>query len=363
MRIGILGPVEVSASGRSIGIDTAKERALLAALAAHTPATVSVSTLVDALWGDDPPATAERSLASHVSRLRRSIGTDAVRREHSGYRLDADIEVDAVEMSELLDDATAALAGARADVASQRAARARALWRGQPLVDLADSDARRGASAQLDELHRRSIDTWIDAELALGHHETIVGEIESQIAGDPLYEPMWAKLMVVLYRCGRQADALRAFERLRRILREHLGIDPSPAVANIELQVLRQDSRLDLVTGDPPNSLPGTSSSFVGRTEEVRAIEKALDAHRLVTLVGPGGIGKSRLAIAVASEVLDRYPDGAWWVDLAPVRDVGALTTRLAQGARADQPCRLHTGAGHAASRRSPRGADRVRQL
>ena len=332
MRVGILGPVEVSAPGRSIGIDTAKERALLVALAARTPTTVSASTLVDALWGDDPPATAERSLASHVSRLRRSIGADAVHREHGGYRLDADIEVDAVEISELLDEATAALASARADVASQRAVRAVALWRGDPLQDLADGDTRRGAAARFDELYRRSVDTWIDAELMLGHHETIVGEIETQIARDPLHEPMWAKLMVALYRGGRQADALRAFERLRRILRERLGIEPSPAVTNIELQILRQDSRLDLVACDPPNNLPGTSSSFIGRTEEVRSIEKALDAHRLITLVGPGGIGKSRLAIAVASEVLDRYPDGAWWVDLAPIRDAGALSSRLASG-------------------------------
>ncbi len=332
VRIGILGPVEVSSSEGPIGIDTAKERALLATLAARTPAMVPTGTLIEALWGDDPPATAERTLASHVSRLRRSMGADAVHSEDGGYRLDADVDVDASIVSELLEAATAARASARADVASRRAAQARALWRGEPLLDLADCGVRAGERARLDELHRRSVGIWIDAELALGHHDAIVGEIESQIAEHPFDEPLWGRLMIALYRCGRQADALRAFERLRKMLREDLGIDPSPAVARIELQILRQDPRLELEAPAPPTNLPTRSSSFVGRNEEIRSIVKALDEHRLVTLVGPGGIGKSRLAIAAASEVLERYPDGAWWVDLAPARDVDALTSRLAAG-------------------------------
>ncbi len=332
VRVGILGPVEVSSSEGPIGIDTAKERALLATLAARTPAMVPTGTLIEALWGDDPPATAERTLASHVSRLRRSMGAGAVRSEAGGYRLDADIDVDASMVSELLEGATAAGAGARADLASRRATQARALWRGEPLLDLADGGVRVGEAARLDELHRRSVAIWIDAELALGHHDAIVGEIESQIAEHPFDEPLWGQLMIALYRGGRQADALRAFERLRTLLRDDLGIDPSPPVARIELQILHQDPRLELVATAPPTNLPSASSSFVGRNEEIRSVEKALDEHRLVSLVGPGGIGKSRLAIAAASEVMERYPDGTWWVDLASARDVDALTSRLATG-------------------------------
>lgn len=332
MEVDILGPVAVSSDGLSIRIDTPKERALLAVLGARAPRMVSQATLVDALWGDDPPATAERTLASHISRLRRSIGPGFVLSEHGSHRLSDDADVDAIRMKGLVDEAAGALAAGRPDLADRRADEARSLWRSEPFLDLADSHVRSAEATRLAELQRRATETWIAAQLALGHHESMVGEIESAIADDPLHEPLWGHLMTALYRSARQADALRAYERLRRTLREQLGVDPAPALARIELQILRQDPRLDLVPPPPPNSLPGAGSSFVGRVADIRSVSKTLDQHRVVTLVGPGGIGKSRLATAVAASQLERYPDGVWWIDLAPARHADAVLARVAAG-------------------------------
>ena len=331
MWIGVLGPLEVTIDGDDVPLETAKERAVLSALAVRAPAVVSKEWLIDVLWGSQPPATAERTLASHVSRLRHSIGASAVLTEPGGYRLDPQIaHVDVIDLADLTESAEVELGAGRPTTARSRAADALALWRGDPLADLANEEVRISETVRLDELRRRATHALVEAELALGHHQSIIGDLEAAIARDPLHEPTWGQLMIALYRSGRQADALRAFQRLRQTLRVELGIDPSPSIARIELQILRQDADLELSDTPPPNNLPNPASSFVGRVDEVREITKLLADHQLVTLVGPGGIGKTRLALAVADRLTQSYPDGIWWLDLAPVRDPGAVLAQLA---------------------------------
>ncbi len=331
MWIGVLGPLEVHLDGKHKPLETSKERALLSALAARAPMAVSKSWLIEVLWGSDPPATAERTLASHISRLRRSIGALTVLTEPGGYRLDLQIaHVDAIDLADLTESSEDELGAGRPTTARSRAAEALALWRSPPLVDLTNEEIRISETVRLDELRRRATHVFVEAELALGHHQSVIGDLEAAIARDPLHEPAWGQLMIALYRSGRQADALRAFERLRRTLRVELGIDPSPSIVRIELQILRQDPVLELSETPPPNNLPNPVSSFVGRVDELREVTKMLADHQLVTLVGPGGIGKTRLALAIAGRLEQSYADGVWWLDLAPVRHPGAVLARLA---------------------------------
>ena len=331
MWIGVLGPLEVHLDGSDVPIETAKERELLSALAVRCPAAVSRAWLIDVLWGSDPPATAGRTLASHVSRLRHSIGAPTVLTEPDGYRLDPQIaHVDVIDLADLTESAEVELGAGRPTTARSRAADALALWRSAPLADVANEEIRISETVRLDELRRRATHVFVEAELALGHHQSVIGDLETVIARDPLHEPTWGQLMIALYRSGRQADALRAYQRLRQTLRVDLGIDPSPSIARIELQILRQEADLELSDTPPPNNLPNPASSFIGRVDELRDVTKMLTDHQLVTLVGPGGIGKTRLALAVADRLTQSYADGVWWLDLAPVRDPGAVLAQLA---------------------------------
>ena len=314
-----------------LAVDTSKERAVLCVLALQARETVSPDVIVDALWGDDPPPTATRTLGSHVSRLRGLIGTEAIQGDARGYRLDVDpLSVDALRLESLIGEATVALATGRPEIAGERASEALRLWRGNPLDDLADGTTRHGERARLEELHALAAVRQLEAELALGKHDRVVGDLESLVARYPLREELWGHLMLALYRSGRQADSLRAFERLRRMLRDEVGLEPSPSICRIEHQILHQDPQLDLLPPPPTNNLPTATSSFVGRGDDLRQIAKALHEHRLITLVGPGGVGKTRLALQVAGELTDSFGDGVRWVDLASVRDPAGIAVRLA---------------------------------
>lgn len=326
MRVGVLGPVEVTIDRVTVPLEAPKERAIVCVLALHPDQTVPVGTLVDALWGDDPPVTADRTLSSHVSRLRGRIGPDRIVGDPSGYRLVIDpTDVDAQRLDDLVTACSAALEIGDARRAAQLAGTALAVWRGEPLTDLADGHVRAGEQARLDELLLRAHVQRVDAELRLGHHERLVGELQQLVETHPLHEPLWQHLMVALYRSGRQADALRAYERLRRRLESELGVAPMPGVTHTEHLILAQDPRLDLDPPPPPGNLPVPSDSFIGRIDELRDITERVREHRLVTVTGPGGVGKTRLALRVAEQLVDEFPDGTWWVDLASVRDPAAV--------------------------------------
>ena len=329
LRVRLLGAVSASTGdGRPADVGPPKCQALLAALALSAGTAVPVWRLVDLVWGPTPPRTAERTLQSYVTRLRRGLGTHAIARLGSAYRLDVPPEaVDVLRFQRRL---------AAGDVEA-----ALAEWTGVPLAGLiapgltpiADGLLEQWASALETDLTRR----------AAGDPAAVVGRLTELTAAYPHREGLWALLMTALYRCGRQGDALAAYHTARRYLMETLGLEPSPHLREVESWVLGHDVRLlpggtgrppdqpgeqrgeqpgDAGTGGSPNprrrgNLPRRLGRLLGRDGDLDAVAEAMVANPVVTLVGPGGIGKTRLALAAASRVVAE--DGAWLVDLAQI--------------------------------------------
>ncbi|MCU0270375.1 MAG: winged helix-turn-helix domain-containing protein [Acidimicrobiales bacterium] len=330
MEVRILGPVEVERDGAAVALEAAKQRALVTVLALYAGHPVSLDVLVAALWGEEPPRTAAKTLQGDVSSLRRLLGAEQIVTTPTGYRLDVSREqVDVLHAEDLI---RAAQECRRDDPqrACELAAAALDLWRGEPLVDLADSPLRSGHAARLEELRYAARAGRIDADLALGRHREVIPELRQLVADLPLREHLWADLILALYRADRQAEALAAYQELRCTLVDELGVEPSTTVQELECRILLHDPGLALTPPPPPHNLPAPVSSFVGRDVEVSRVQEALGGHRLVTLLGPGGVGKSRLAIEVATTLLTDTPDGAWWVDLASVGPGADLLDEMA---------------------------------
>ena len=336
MQVAILGPVEVTIDGRNVDPGASKERAVLAMLSLRAGRSVSVDALVEAIWGEEPPPTARKTLQSHISRLRSVLGEEAIRTEGKGYVLDVEEDdVDVLRLEQLVGLGREALIARDATDARRRFTDAEALWRGDPLADLADAPLRWGRVSRLHELRRQARSGRIEASLALGEHERLVGELEQMVAEDVLHEPSWGQLMLALYRSGRQADALHAYRRLRKALADELGVEPSPKLQRLEWQILSQDPQLELQPPLPRSELPAPVSSFVGRTAEVAAVAAAVRDNRLVTLHGPGGVGKTRLGLEAARQLTRDFTDGIWWVDVTPAMDAADVVARITEVLRA----------------------------
>ncbi|MBD2900113.1 hypothetical protein amrb99_91110 [Actinomadura sp. RB99] len=339
MRIGILGPLSVrDEAARPVEVSGPRLRALLIRLAAEAGRPVSADRLLDDLWDGAPPAGGGNALQALVSRLRGVAGRDLVEHGPGGYRLGIDPgEVDAVAFER-------AVAAARKESDPDRRAdglrRALDLWRGPALADAADADHALPAIGRLDELRLAAVEDWVDAEVAAGRPVPPVADLEPLAAAHPLRERLRGQLMRALYAAGRQADALEVYEETRRALADRLGVDPSPELAAVHLSILRREpvaAGPPAPTAPPPpplpppapgparTNLPAQLTSFVGREEESRRVGKLLRETRLVTLTGPGGAGKTRLAGETAAAFLDDMPDGVWFVALAPVSDPGDL--------------------------------------
>ncbi len=339
MYFAILGTLEVRADdGSTIVVAAPKRRALLAGLLLKGGRPASIEQLTEALWGDTPPRTAHGSLHAHVARLRAEIGADRIITAPGGYALPLDpgeLDVDVFERR--LADGRAAIETRRWDEAAQALKAALDLWRGSPFSDADDGpivagDAAFTEAARLEELRLGALQDRIEADLELGRHGSLSAELEAIIAQHPLRESFWRQLMLALYRSGRQADALAAYRRLRAIMVEELGVDPSPGLQELEIRILRQDPTLaGPLTGSiqPAVRLPVARTSLVGRHAELAQAVSFLQTRRLLTLTGPGGVGKTRLAIVLAHAVLQEYPDGVLFVDLSPVRDPARVLERI----------------------------------
>jgi len=241
MEIRLLGVLEVRDGERIVALPRRQQRALLAALALRAGEVVSTDRLVADLWGERAPASATGSLQNTVSALRKALGHELVLTQAPGYRLALDPEsVDAHRFERLLADARDRDGAERAAFLSE----ALALWRGPALADLDDEEFTRLAAARLDELRVAALEERIDTELALGRHASLVGELEAMVAAHPLRERLRGQLMVTLYRCGRQAEALEVYRAARLALADELGLDPSPELQELERRVLRQDPLL-----------------------------------------------------------------------------------------------------------------------
>ncbi|NKZ06740.1 BTAD domain-containing putative transcriptional regulator [Actinomadura latina] len=324
MRIGILGPLDVrDEAARPVEVGGRRLRALLVRLAAEAGRPVSAERLLDDLWDGAPPAGGGNALQALVSRLRGVAGRDVVEHGPGGYRLGIDPgEVDAVAFER-------GVAAARAEGDPARRAgglgSALALWRGPALADVAGADFAYGIITRLEELRLAAVEDRVEAEIALGGPAPPVAELEPLAAANPLRERLRGQFMRALYAAGRQAEALEVYEETRRALADRLGVDPSPELSAVHLSILRRAAPQPVpdVPTAPRTNLPAQLTSFVGREEESRRVGKLLRETRLVTLTGPGGAGKTRLARESAAALVEEMPDGAWFVPLAPVSDPG----------------------------------------
>ena len=332
MRVEVLGPVRVLVAGREVEVPTGKERALLAALALRPRRVVTVGTLVAALWADRPPTTAQRTLQSHASRLRGRLGAALIAADRSGLRLTLDRgDTDVGVLERLVIEGSAAAQRGDHPAARELFGQAEDLWRGEPLTDWADGPSRRAQVERLRAMFLSAREGRLRADLDLGAASDVVDELRRLVAEDPLREPLVALLMLGLYRSGAQLEALRAYRSLHDGLASSWGVDPSPELQRLQWQILRQDPQLDVKPPLPPLVVPAPLTPFVGRDGQADNVAAALASDRLVTLHGPAGVGKSRLALEVASTVRTRFPDGVWWVDLTVATDGPAVPARLAQ--------------------------------
>jgi predicted ATPase/DNA-binding SARP family transcriptional activator/tetratricopeptide (TPR) repeat protein len=319
VQVAILGALLVTDdAGRPVEVGGARLRALLARLALDPGRAVGVDALVEDLWGDAPPTDRLNALQSLVSRLRRALPGAPIESGPIGYQLALDPRgIDALEFERLADAGRQALA---ADPAGARSllTEALGLWRGPALADAVGLSWAEDAKARLDERRLAATEDRIDAELALGGHAAVLPELAALARDHPLRERIRGQHVRALYAAGRQADALDAYEEVRRLLADELGVDPSPALQEIQLRVLRAAPE-PTPAAAPGTNVPAQLTSFVGRDADLAEVAGLLDRHRLVTLVGAGGAGKTRLAGETAVRVLDRFPDGVWLAELAPV--------------------------------------------
>jgi predicted ATPase/DNA-binding SARP family transcriptional activator len=318
LEIRVLGPFEVLVGGRPADVGGSKRQALLAMLALGNGRVVGVEMLVDGLWGAELPAAPRNALHHHVARLRAALGDDAIGGSADGYALRGAL-VDAVRFEELLADTRGALRDGDVSAAADAAASALALWRGSALQGLTatawfSAEARRLESLRVDALEER-----FEVALALGEHRELVSALRAALADDPFRERLWAQLMLALYRSGRQADALETFQEARRVLADELGLEPGPDLRRLQEAILAHDPAIAAVPVDRARrgNLPAASTSFVGREEELGRVVALLHEHRLVTLTGPPGVGKSRLAVETARSLEHEFPGGIWLVDFA----------------------------------------------
>jgi predicted ATPase/DNA-binding SARP family transcriptional activator len=313
----MLGPFEVRTDDGTAEVPGVRLRAVLAALALEPGRIVTREQLVDWIWGQQPPADEANALQALVSRLRKTLPGGVIEADSGGYRLA--VPPDAVDVSQferLVGQARAAEPLARADLLRS----ALELWRGTAMegVGLRGSEAFDAAVTRLDELYLTALGDRVDADIRLGRGRELVSELTELVAAHPLREGFVAALMRALAEAGRRAEALTVYQRTRERLAEELGVDPSAELSALHTALLRGE--LGERVENRTTNLRAELTSFVGRDDDVVAVARLVAGHRLVTLTGPGGAGKTRLAAETARSILDDLPDGAWLVELAPVR-------------------------------------------
>jgi DNA-binding SARP family transcriptional activator len=361
VEFGILGPLEVVEDGRALRLGSRKQRALLALLVLHAGEVVARDRLIDDLWHGEPPAAAETTLRSHISRLRSALGASRLLSRSPGYTLVLESEeLDAARCERLLAEGRDALAQGRAPQAAERLRSALALWRGPPLADVVYEPFAQGEIGRLEELRLALLEERIEADLALARHADLIGELEALVAEHPLRERLRGQLMLALYRSGRQADALGSYRQARHALTDELGLEPSEALKDLERAILAHDPALQppsqfVDEAEPVDGGRGPGS-FVGRERELRELLDGLDAAiagkgRLFLISGEPGIGKSRLVEQLTRHARERGAEvlvgRCWEAGGAPAywpwvqalrayvrdRDPEQLRTQLARGA------------------------------
>lgn len=357
MDFRILGPVEARRGGARIALSGSKVHTVLAALLLARGRVVSDSRLNTLLWGWDPPATAGAQIYTYMSRLRKHLGDDVeIVRQQPGYLLrTGDSAIDLVAFEKLEREGRQALRAGAYEEAGELLGRALGLWRGPALANVTEH-MHAEELQPLEEARTQTLEYRIEADLALGRHERVTGELSGLVARFPTRERLRAQLMTALYRCGRQADALNTYHEGRRVLAEQLGVDPGVALGDTYKAVLNGDLGLESPApigpvsrtagasggGCVPAMLPPDIDDFTGRTAEAAAllamlapagVEEGVWRPRRFLITGMAGIGKTALAVRVAHAAADRYPDGQLYADLREAdgspRDPADVLVRL----------------------------------
>jgi WD40 repeat protein/DNA-binding SARP family transcriptional activator/energy-coupling factor transporter ATP-binding protein EcfA2 len=310
MQIRVLGHLEVNAGDRPVALGGPKQRAVLAMLGLEANRTVTADRLAAGLWGEEPPASAAKVVQTYVWRLRQALADDGgatILTHGRGYELRVDPEVVDVHRLERL--VTEAARASTAGEPGHAAREALALFRGEPLADLADVPFATAEIPRLEGLRETAAGLAIEADLAAGRHQEVLGEIDALLARNPLRERLHAQRMLALYRCGRQAEALESYRHARRTLVDEIGVEPGPELKRLHEAILRQDPALDVKPAavELPRELDASESPpLMGREGELRRLQvrwqrAAGGAGSLVAIMGPDGSGKTRLAAALAA--------------------------------------------------------------
>lgn len=336
IRFGVLGPLRVEREGHPVpGLNALMVRRLLAALLSRAGDLVPVDDLIFALWGEDAPPSARKTLQVYVRRLRSALGEDRrIVHEPAGYRIRvADDELDSTEFSHLV-------ANGRRERAPDLLKEALGLWRGTAFEDVREHAPLLDEARRLDEERLRVEAEWVEIELELGRHDEVIPHLTKLTEAHPFREDLREHLMLALYRAGRQADALELFRCTRKLLDEELGISPGPALSRLHESILRASPELDLAPAPSvvPRELPADVGGFVGRTAQLQTLDAMIpDSSPVVisAIAGTAGVGKTALAVHWARRVASRFPDGQLYLNLngfspsAPVRPIEALASML----------------------------------
>ncbi|MFD7257736.1 BTAD domain-containing putative transcriptional regulator [Streptomyces sp. NPDC059874] len=382
MRFGVLGQLSVwTTEGMSVRVPELKVRTLLASLLVEAGRPVSAHRLIDDLWGEEQPGNPLRALQAKVSQLRRVLdeaepgARDLVATRAPGYVLAAPRE--AVDSAAFAALAARARASSDPGVRAALFAEALAVWRGPAFADFAEEPFTRAAANRLEEERLVVREEHAEARLERGEHALLVGELAELVERHPLRERLRAVQLSALYRAGRQSEALAGYEELRTRLADDLGLDPSPALVALQRAILTQDPRLEAPpTAEPEpapptdpakatarTNLPAALSALVGRDEAVAAVRELAATRRLVTLTGPGGVGKTRLAVESATGLTGMFPDGVWLVELAGSKGEVAEAAAAALGIRDDAVWGTPSAAQRPGSAERLAGAVREREL
>jgi predicted ATPase/DNA-binding SARP family transcriptional activator len=332
----LLGPLEIERDGRILAVDGRRQRALLQLLLLHANTVVPRERLIDALWGERPPETAANALQVAVHALRKLLGADRIVTRGSGYLI-------RVELGELDLDRFRTLVERSRDeppaVGSETLREALTLANGPALADLGDSAFADAERARLEELQLAALEERIGADLALGRHAELVPELEALVGAHPYRERLRREQMLALYRSGRQAEALEVYRQARRALVDDLGIEPGAELQELQRAILRQDPALALPTARARSNIPAPLTPLVGRRLELAALTSLVRAGqaRLLTLTGPGGTGKTRLAVESAWELVSDFADGVFFVDLAPIGESELVADQILAALEVDE--------------------------
>jgi len=341
-----LGPLEVNVGATPLALGRRQQQALLAVLLLRVNRPVSTDELVELLWPERRPGKPLASIQGYISGLRKLLGSETIETVGGGYRLNAELEdLDTHRFATLLAEGEDALASAPG-LARSRLESALELWRGPALAGFAYETWALDERNRLEELRLVARERLAEARMSLGEHAELVGELETLVREQPLRERLRAQLMLALYRSGRQAEALEEYRLVRELLVEQMGIDPGAELQELQRAILNQDDAL--AAPAPPeraedgagSRLPVPADSFVGRGAELRELTDLLRRSdvRLVSLAGPGGSGKTRLAVELGRRLASSFPGGVYWSPLAGISDDSVVGSAIAKAAGAESP-------------------------